>query len=136
MKFKFIHKISVIWKNFLVFFNLIRGPDITRLGLRVAHPPALDHAFPLGRVNVNAKPEQGGRCSCDIQKTVKNHKQKEGGMRLDFIRKVSSFQVLYQSPAERVSDVEPTSYKFRNITQLINNSNNFNCLENDVSYSA
>ena len=35
MKFKFIHKISVIHvikEKFLVFYNLLRGPDITRSG--------------------------------------------------------------------------------------------------------
>jgi len=34
MKFKFIHKIFVIQKRFLVSFNLLRGPDITRSGAR------------------------------------------------------------------------------------------------------
>jgi len=29
MKFKFIHKISVIQEKFLEFFNLLQGPDIT-----------------------------------------------------------------------------------------------------------
>jgi len=29
MKFKFIHKISVIQEKFLVYFNLLRGSDIT-----------------------------------------------------------------------------------------------------------
>ena len=32
VKFKFIHKISIIHEKFLVFFNLLRGPDITPLG--------------------------------------------------------------------------------------------------------
>jgi len=32
MKFKFIHKISTIQEKFLVFYNLLRGPDITRSG--------------------------------------------------------------------------------------------------------
>src|SRR6218665_2665063 len=32
IKFKFIHKISVIHKKFPVFFNLLRGPDKTRSG--------------------------------------------------------------------------------------------------------
>jgi len=32
MKFKFIHKIPAIQEKFLVFFNLLRGSDITRLG--------------------------------------------------------------------------------------------------------
>jgi len=32
MKFKFIHKISIIQEMFLVFFNLLRRPDITHLG--------------------------------------------------------------------------------------------------------
>jgi len=32
MKFKFIHKISVIQNKFLIFFNLLRGPDIRRSG--------------------------------------------------------------------------------------------------------
>ena len=30
MKVKFIHKITVIQEKFLVFFNLLRGPDVTR----------------------------------------------------------------------------------------------------------
>jgi len=42
MKFKFIHKISVIHETFLAFVNLLRGPDITRSGggssLWVVHP--------------------------------------------------------------------------------------------------
>ena len=46
VKFKFIHKISVIQEKFHVFFNLLQGPDITRLGagsgLRVEHPRARD----------------------------------------------------------------------------------------------
>ena len=32
-KFKYIQKISVIQEKFLVFFNLLRGPDITRPGV-------------------------------------------------------------------------------------------------------
>jgi len=32
MKFKFIHKISVIQEKFLVFFNLLRGQDKTLSG--------------------------------------------------------------------------------------------------------
>jgi len=32
MKFKFILKISIIMEKFLVFFNLLRVPDITRSG--------------------------------------------------------------------------------------------------------
>jgi len=32
MKFKFIHKISVIQETFLVFFNLLQGPDKTPSG--------------------------------------------------------------------------------------------------------
>ena len=32
MKFKIIHKISVIQEKFLVFLNLLRGQDITRSG--------------------------------------------------------------------------------------------------------
>ena len=32
MKFTFIHKISVIREKFLVFFNLLRGPDRTCSG--------------------------------------------------------------------------------------------------------
>src|SRR5688572_20485029 len=61
--------------------------------------------------------------SCDIQETLKTHKEKVGGLRLDFIRRVSSFQVLYQSQVVHVSDVEPTSCR-RNIT-IYNNPNNF-----------
>ena len=42
MKFKSIHKISVIQETFLVFFNLRRGPDKTPSGAgpgpRVLHP--------------------------------------------------------------------------------------------------
>src|SRR6218665_769279 len=42
MKFKFIHKMSVIHEKFLVFFNLLRGPDKTPLGAgscpQVVHP--------------------------------------------------------------------------------------------------
>src|SRR6218665_886699 len=42
MKFDFIYKISIIQENFLVFFNLFRGPDITRSGTgsgpRFVHP--------------------------------------------------------------------------------------------------
>ena len=42
MKFKFIHKISVIPEKFLIFFNLLRGPDKTNSGAgsspRVVHP--------------------------------------------------------------------------------------------------
>jgi len=32
MKLKFIHKIYVIQEKFLLFFNLLRGPDIRRSG--------------------------------------------------------------------------------------------------------
>jgi len=32
MKFKFIHKISVIQEKFLVFYNLLREPDIACSG--------------------------------------------------------------------------------------------------------
>src|SRR6218665_3549558 len=32
MKFKFVHKIFVIQRKFLVLLNLLRGPDITRSG--------------------------------------------------------------------------------------------------------
>jgi len=32
MKFIFIHKISVIQEKFLVFFNLLLGPDISSSG--------------------------------------------------------------------------------------------------------
>src|SRR6218665_267999 len=35
MKFKFIHKISVIQEKSPVFFNLFRGPVITRPGGRI-----------------------------------------------------------------------------------------------------
>jgi len=42
MKFKFFHKISVIQKRFLLLFNLLRGPNITRSvagsGLLVVQP--------------------------------------------------------------------------------------------------
>src|SRR6218665_1090777 len=30
MKFRFIHKVFVIQEKFLVFLNLLKGPDITR----------------------------------------------------------------------------------------------------------
>ena len=32
MEFKSIHKISIIQEKFLVFFNLLRGPDVTPSG--------------------------------------------------------------------------------------------------------
>src|SRR6218665_1822748 len=35
MKFKFLHKIAVIQKKFLLLFNLMRGPDITHCGGRI-----------------------------------------------------------------------------------------------------
>jgi len=42
MKFKLIHKISIIQEEFLVFYNLLRGLDITRSGAesgpQVVHP--------------------------------------------------------------------------------------------------
>src|SRR6218665_83741 len=42
MKFKFIHKFFLIQEKFLLFFKLLRGPDITRSGAgsgpRVVHP--------------------------------------------------------------------------------------------------
>src|SRR6218665_1940326 len=42
MKFKFIHKIFLIQEKFLVYFKLLRGPDITRSGAgfgpRVVYP--------------------------------------------------------------------------------------------------
>src|SRR6218665_280042 len=44
MKFKLIYKVFVIQEKFLVFINLLRGPDITRSGagsgpgVRVGHP--------------------------------------------------------------------------------------------------
>jgi len=42
MKFEFFHKISIIQDKFLVFLNLLRGPDITRSGAgsgpRAVHP--------------------------------------------------------------------------------------------------
>jgi len=44
MKFKFIHKISVIQEKFFVFLNLLQGPDVTRSGpdmargSRAVHP--------------------------------------------------------------------------------------------------
>ena len=42
MKFKFIHKIFLIQEKFLVYFKLLRWPDITRLGAgfgpRVVYP--------------------------------------------------------------------------------------------------
>jgi len=46
MKFKFIHKISVIQERLLIFFNMVRtNLDITRLGRDPAHGlciPVLD----------------------------------------------------------------------------------------------
>jgi len=50
MKSKFIHKIFVIQEMCLVFFNLLRGPDIThsgaRSGPRVVHPCPRETAYP------------------------------------------------------------------------------------------
>jgi len=45
MKFKFIHKIFVIQEKFLVFFNLLRGPDMTRSGPDPAHGPRVVHPW-------------------------------------------------------------------------------------------
>src|SRR6218665_1298089 len=50
MKFKFIHKIFVIHEQFLVFFNLLRGPALklsgTGSGPRVAGCASLCYRFP------------------------------------------------------------------------------------------
>jgi len=50
MKFKFIHKISVIQEKFLIFFNLLRGPDITRSGPDPAHGLQIVHPCLMGNV--------------------------------------------------------------------------------------
>src|SRR6218665_3605150 len=39
MRFKFFHKIFVIQNNFLLHFNLLRGPDTTRSGADPASGP-------------------------------------------------------------------------------------------------
>jgi len=44
MNFKFIHKILVIQEKFLAFFNLLRGPDITRPG--AGFGPRVVHSLP------------------------------------------------------------------------------------------
>ena len=38
IKFKFIHKFFLIQEKFLVFFKLLRGPDITRSGAGSLYP--------------------------------------------------------------------------------------------------
>src|SRR6218665_3407996 len=43
MKFKLINKISIIEEKFLVYFNLLRGPDITRSGAGSGHRPRVVH---------------------------------------------------------------------------------------------
>ena|SRR6218665_106457 len=43
MKFKFIRKTSVIQERFPVFFNLLRGPDITRSGPDPSRGPWVVH---------------------------------------------------------------------------------------------
>ena len=49
MKFTFIHIISVIQEMFFVFYNLLRGPDITRSGAgsgpRVVHPWCIGNIY-------------------------------------------------------------------------------------------
>jgi len=43
IKFKFIRKISVVQKKFLAFFELLRGPDIARLGAGSARGQCNDY---------------------------------------------------------------------------------------------
>ena len=47
MKFKFVHKIFVIQEKFLVFINLLRGPDKKRSGPDQARGPRVVHPWPI-----------------------------------------------------------------------------------------